>query len=196
MQLLSCRCLLGSSFYRITIEFQPFERKHIMFEASFTELSPCWKRYSWIICRPGNGFFDGWINAIYKYGWLKKLITVYSNSKNVAQSIAKNRCTKWTVLISALSYYLNAYFLENCESRFCIEKNCCSSYGDQNQINNNTRILSSDNISDSSLQIYPSEQLHAGLLPVKFGNRNFLKFFRFLQKNILLKIGVMWVFTP
>ena len=121
MQLLSCRCLLGSSFYRITIDFEPFERKHILFEASFTELSPCWKRDSWIICWPGNGFFDGWINAIYKYGWLKKLITVYSNSKNVAQS-KKNSCTKWTVLISALSYYLNAYFLENCESRFCIEK--------------------------------------------------------------------------
>ena len=42
-------------------------------------------------------------------------------------------------LSCALSYYLNAYFLENCESHFCIKQNCCSSYGDQNQINNNTQ---------------------------------------------------------
>jgi len=58
-------------------------RKHIMFEASFTELSPRRKRNSWIIRWSWNGFFDGWINAIYKYGWLKKLITDwYSRFKN------------------------------------------------------------------------------------------------------------------
>ena len=109
-----------------------------MFEASFTELSPCRKRNSWIIRWSWNGFFDGWINAIYKYGWLEKLITDwYSKFKNVAQ---KQVAQIENFLSSALSYYLNAYFLENCESRFCIKQNCCSSYGDQNQINNNTRI--------------------------------------------------------